>query len=319
MTTEFNPAEAGPLCWGDCEDFLPVTRPSTAHPFLCDGCHKTHGNISPMMKFAYDRFLAMDDRCPACGSADVQATKIQCVDCRVVAYVQAQISKDDPVAAPSVQAAIAKHRAIAEGTRLTPAQIAERAKAGRMTPEEIRRRAEARELGKLEARRKARLVLVCPVCGKEFNPIGVQKCCSKRCKEAFDRGPCEVCGNYNPSNRVCPTCCNPFEPTFINQIHCSLKCAVVGFPIEAVVGFPIEADGPQDQPEAIDTPDTFRVETLEDMKTSNYRLRVTRMSDGAYKEEDIDSTTPVNIAHCQGIARTLAEELGYREGIDILE
>ena len=281
MHTEFDPSQVGPMCWGTCESFLPINPSPGAHPFLCRLCQEEVGEISPRMQDAVAKFKSTGG-CLSCGSTSPESTSAHCRTCRVIQYVRAKDAARSP-------------------NRMTPEEIAARAKAGRMTTEEIAARAEARELGRIRARQqarmvrtcpvcegefnpvgaqkccsseckaayvpKARIVLTCPVCQKEFNPIGAQKCCSQRCKDAHHRGQCGVCGNYDAGQRRCVSCGRPFDPGFVKQVHCSLACAVVGFDLpegDWVAGTlgQIAAVGERAAEAAISRPDTFRTEVL---------------------------------------------------------
>ena len=336
MNTEFDPSQVGPMCWGACESFLPINPSPGSHPFLCRLCQEEVGDISPRMQDAASKFKA-GGTCPSCGSASPESTSAHCRTCRVIQYVAA------------------KAAAARTPNRMTPEEIAARAKAGRMTPEEIAARSEARELGRIRARQqarmvrecavcggefnpigaqkccspeckaayapKARIVLTCPVCGKEFNPIGAQKCCSQRCKDAHHRGQCGVCGNYDVGRRNCVTCGKEFDPDFVKQVHCSPTCAVAGFNLPD--GDWVAGAGEPAAKSVVSKPDTFRTEVLDgpDLDCDDCRVLVTRGSDGESLEKDIPFPPKGTLIGdiVQTVGLELSEKLGYRAGIDILE
>lgn len=68
----------------------------------------------------------------------------------------------------------------------------------------------------------------CEVCGKEFQPYGTQKYCSKECaKWALGKRERARRGNaIRP--KTCPTCGTIFRPTQQNRYYCSKECAQEG-------------------------------------------------------------------------------------------
>jgi len=228
MTTEYESEfdDLGIYCWGDCGGFLPKVPIPGKHPFLCDDCNKRFDGVSPMMK---ERLASYEETgaCPDCGTKTPHNTMLGCQSCRIILYQKrGQMGS-------------------ASRSRLSVVQIAERVRAR----EDAKAAARAANrvvktcpvcgksfnpIGaqiccsptcKSVSRAENRLVKVCPVCGKSFNPTGAQICCSPTCKAAYQRGPCPICGNYDPANRTCPTCGKKFKPAGLAQMHCSAECA----------------------------------------------------------------------------------------------